>query len=84
MHWIAHVFGFANGEGNDSPYLFWSGIFGDGPVLAAVLIFGWHHQCAEDGCRRIGKAHQDHRCNKHANVRSQQKAQAAPSSSGLG
>ena len=53
-----HFFGFVNGGGNGSHYLFWSG---SGSDLAELTLLGafagvWHkHNCHTKGCWRIGK-----------------------------
>lgn len=65
-HLIAHWLGFGNREGNGSLYLFWSGFFPDVPILLGAAVLVHHHQCAQDGCRRIGVAHRDHYCRKHS------------------
>ncbi len=58
MHWLAHFFGFAPGDGNGAPYLFWSGAGSDLAyltVLAAVLGAYRKHNCQMRRCWRLGR-----------------------------
>jgi hypothetical protein len=40
-HWLAHFFGFSAGDGNGSPYLFWSGTGGLAERALELLAIGW-------------------------------------------
>lgn len=57
--------------GLDNPggpwYLFWSGIFGDLTIFAAVLAHYFKHNCHVKGCLRLGKHTVDGSpyCSKH-------------------
>lgn len=57
MHWLAHFFGFANGEGNNPYYLFWSGAGGLVVVwLASAALIWWRTSCkAEWWCMLPGR-----------------------------
>lgn len=55
---VATFFGFANGQGNSSHYLFWSGAGSDLAYLTflggAVAVYR-KHNCQRKGCPRIGR-----------------------------
>jgi hypothetical protein len=56
-HWLQQFFGFGNGAGNSSHYLFWSGAGSDISELAlagAVLSLLRRHNCHVRRCPRIG------------------------------
>jgi hypothetical protein len=66
--WFEVHSGTAHG-GPDPYYNFWSGIGSDigeysiaVSVLASLAVAVHHLNCKTDGCKRIGKAHRDHRC----------------------
>lgn len=50
-HWMLHVGGIDDVSSNW--YGFWSGFAADIPLLIGIALFGWHHQCHQDGCYRI-------------------------------
>lgn len=57
LHWIAHFFGFANGDGNYPGYLFWSGFgsdIGEVTVLGAAISLIRHQNCHAKGCWKLG------------------------------
>jgi hypothetical protein len=45
LHWLYVATGLSDPSGPQ--YLFWSGFFGDLPLLAAGFIWYRHHKCAE-------------------------------------
>lgn len=53
QHAIAGLLGLTNASGD--LYLFWSGIFGDVSIFAAVAMLYWHHTCHVDNCLRFGR-----------------------------
>lgn len=58
MHWLAHFFGVANGDGNSSAYLWWSGPGSDLAyltVLAGFIAAYRKHNCQVKRCPRIGR-----------------------------
>jgi hypothetical protein len=64
--WLQGFFGFCNGCGNGSHYLFWSGSgsdlaylsMGAGAISSTLIL--WHRvNCHEPGCWRIGRVHVD-------------------------
>jgi hypothetical protein len=72
MHWLALFFGTYAGDGNNSGYLFWSGIGSDIGELAIIgAIYGtWRKAaCHEPRCWRFGHYHVDgtpyKACHKH-------------------
>jgi hypothetical protein len=52
-HWLYVWLGLSNASG--SPYLFWSGIFGDASIFAAAVAFLLHSRCHSKGCFRRAK-----------------------------
>jgi len=55
MHWLALFFGVANGDGNSTGYLFWSGIGSDLAYVGVGVAFFRHHNCEVHGCWRLGR-----------------------------
>ena len=58
MHWLAHFFGVAQGDGNSSAYLWWSGPGSDLAyltVFAAALGAYRRLNCQMHRCWRIGR-----------------------------
>ena len=56
--WLQHFFGFANGDGNGSHYLFWSGAGSDLAYLsflAAGITVYRKHNCRWHWCWRVGR-----------------------------
>ena len=57
-HWAQGTFGFRSGDGNNPPYLFWSGVGSDLAYLsflAGGIALYRRHNCAYAWCPRIGK-----------------------------
>lgn len=50
-HFFLHYAGLDNASG--AWYLWWSGIFGDVTVFAAVLVIAKKHNCHVKGCKSI-------------------------------
>ncbi len=58
MHWLQLFFGFQNGDGNSSSYLFWSGFgsdLGELAIVAGLVSIYRKHNCHAKGCFRLGK-----------------------------
>ena len=58
MGWLAHFFGFDNGQGNAAHYLFWSGAGSDIAELAIVgglVTIVRKHNCEVHRCWRLGR-----------------------------
>jgi hypothetical protein len=53
MHWLAHLLGLDSASG--SPYLFWSGFFGDVSIIAAAWTLVRRHNCHARWCPLIGR-----------------------------
>lgn len=54
MHWLAHFFGVAGGDGNSSAYLWWSGPGSDLAYLGIFWALWRGHNCHQPKCLRIG------------------------------
>lgn len=57
-HFIAHFFGFAAGDSNQAPYLFWSGAGSDLAYVSflwAGVVLYRRHNCRVRWCWRIGR-----------------------------
>lgn len=52
MHWILHWIGLDDPSG--PIYLFWSGFAGNVGLIAAFIVWYWHHICHINGCYRFG------------------------------
>lgn len=65
MNWLYTWLGLSNASG--AQYLFWSGIFGDATIFAAIIGLYFHKMCHVPGCPWPG--HADHHgvvyCKKH-------------------
>lgn len=51
--WCQHFFGFASNGGNDSHYLFWSGVGSDMTeyvIIGGLIQLYWQHSCHEPRC----------------------------------
>lgn len=55
MHWLAHFLGFTAGDGNGSPYLFWSGAGSDLAYLGFLYALLRHVNCHQPRCLRVGR-----------------------------
>ena len=58
MHWLQFFFGFRNGDGNGSHYLFWSGSgsdLGELAIIGGLLGLFRKHNCEVHGCWRMGR-----------------------------
>jgi len=56
--WSQGTFGFRRGDGNNPPYLFWSGVGSDLAylsIVAGAITLYRRHNCAYAWCPRIGK-----------------------------
>lgn len=53
MHLLLHWVGLDNSSG--TPYLFWSGIFGDMTIFGGLVALYKHHNCHVKKCPRIGR-----------------------------
>lgn len=49
--WLQHLLGLDTQNG--TPYLFWSGIFADGPILGVAAVMWRRHVCHARGCFRL-------------------------------
>lgn len=65
IHFLYVWLGLSNASG--AQYLFWSGFFGDIPILAALLFAYFHHQCHDPKCKKWGRHKVDGSpyCGKH-------------------
>jgi hypothetical protein len=67
LHFLSHWLGLDNASG--ALYLFWSGFFGDGPIIVALGAIWWRHNCHQKGCWRIARQQIDgsthYVCHKH-------------------
>lgn len=60
IQFIQHWLGFQSGQGNESPYLFWSGFEADiFQIVVAVAAYHMvrHYNCAVTGCKSL-RTHQ--------------------------
>lgn len=55
MHWLAHFFGFSAGDGNGSPYLFWSGAGSDMAYIGVLIAILRRYNCHQPRCLRLGR-----------------------------
>lgn len=52
FHFLYHWLGLDNASG--PVYLAWSGVIGDIPLFAALVLFFRHHNCHRPHCPRLG------------------------------
>lgn len=66
-HWLLLALGLTSASGR--PYLLWSGVIGDGGIIAAIVLYLKHKNCAHRWCWRIGRhpvaGSMIHTCRRH-------------------
>jgi hypothetical protein len=67
--WLQNFFGFGNGQGNSSHYLFWSGAGSDLAYVAVVWAVFRRLNCHQPRCWRLGRFPVEgtlmHACRRH-------------------